>query len=151
MPSEKQLITQNFVEYIDSLVGNVEKCTKIGRDGNTYITFNVNVHNQNAEIIQNAETIQNNNNNNVLEQRKETDDISDFIEYIKSNSPEWYKCDVWMLIKDLYNYFIEITDSQMIVNSFSKAISKKLVLQHKVRTVNGKSGRYIQLKPLDKL
>jgi len=147
MPSEKQLLTHNFVEYIDTLVGNVEKCTKIGRDGNTYITVNVNV--QNAEVINNAETIQ--NNNNITEPKTEIDDIGMFIEYIKFTSPEWYKSDTWILIKDLYNYFIEITESQMIVNSFSKAISKRLVLEHKVRTVNGKSGRYILLKSLNKL
>jgi len=98
MPNEKELITKKFVEYVDSLVGNVEKCIKINKEGNTYI-INLNVqsaeviNNNNAEVINTADTINNVktmnntetiNNSNVLE-------FGDFGKYILENLPEWYK------------------------------------------------------------
>jgi len=90
MPSDKELISTRFVEYIDSLVGNVERCAKINKAGNTYI-INFNVQNQNAEIINNNEVM---NNADVIIQNSGSEtsepEVGDFGKYIKTKRPKWY-------------------------------------------------------------
>jgi hypothetical protein len=82
MPSEKQLLNSTFIEYVDGLVGNIEKCSKLDKQGNTYnITLQV-VNMQNA-TINNAEVI---NNHGGPDQSE----IVDFGKYIRDNKPEWY-------------------------------------------------------------
>jgi hypothetical protein len=79
MPSDKQLLNANFVEYIDGLVGNIEKCSRLDKQGNTYITVNVGTMN-----VNNAEVINVTNNENT------SNTIQDFGKYIRDNKPSWY-------------------------------------------------------------
>jgi hypothetical protein len=100
MPSEKQLINEDkcFVEMIDRLIRNTSKCSKLVKDGNIY-----NIYIQNAEVINNAETVNhtiNNNSNN-------SNSIGDFGKYIKNNKPEWYKPGKSIKKNTLYLKYIE--------------------------------------------
>jgi len=155
MPNEKQLITHNFVEYIDSLVGNVEKCTRIGRDGNTYITFNVNVQNQNAEVINNADVVQNVGTiNNVDAAADDMQNIGDFGKYIIENKPLWYKPGKSIEKNVLHDKYMEVFGDISKIN-FHKAFSEKIfknsvrVTVKKVKITKVTMLKYNEIQTLD--
>lgn len=131
MPSDKELISSRFVEYIDGLVGNVEKCAKIDKSGNTYI-INFNVQNQNAEVINNAEIM--NNAETIVQTNKTVEiiasEISDFGKYIKNKRPIWYtpgkSFDKDVLLQKYVELYGHIT-KRMFHDAFSDKIFNKNV------------------------
>jgi hypothetical protein len=82
MPSGKQLLNGNFVEYIDSLVGNIEKCSKLDKQGNVYNII-VNVVNGDNATINNADTL------NITHVESEND-VDKFVEHLQNDLPSWY-------------------------------------------------------------
>jgi hypothetical protein len=104
MPSEKLLLNANFVEYIEGLVGNIEKCSKLDKQGNIYnITLNVN-----TMTVNNAETI-NNIENAACEES--SNNIYEYIQYIRTEKPSWYKEDEWIKKDILYEHYIDLYET----------------------------------------
>jgi len=96
IPSTKHLINTDFVEYIDTLVGNIEKCTKLDKNGNTYITVNVIGVQNNAEKIKHI-------TNHLASKEDEISIVDEFVNYIVENKPKWYKEGKWIRKDLIYN------------------------------------------------
>jgi hypothetical protein len=144
MPSDKQLLNANFVEYIDGLVGNIEKCAKIDKSGNTYI---INLNMQNA-TINNQSTI----HINQPDENEEIDNcICEFVEYIIENKPNWYTPNKWILIGVLYTQFVKLYDEIITIKQFSVHACNKLFVRRTQKVVNGKKGRAVLLFTYDSL
>jgi len=82
MPTEKLQISGKNIQYLDGLISNVQNCDHIS-SGKTII-FNIN----------NINTINNNIDNSVnIKTNINTDGnyIDEYVQYIKTNKPTWYK------------------------------------------------------------
>lgn len=147
MPSENTLSTL-LPDITDTLVRKIENCTKLTKNGNTYITIQVNNVNSNNTTNNTTNNIE---NVNLESEEQFQTDIDLFVEYIKSNKPEWYKDDNWISTQDLYAYFVEYTESDMAKNVFSKKILHVIVSDHKSKKISGYVRRFVKLIPIDKL
>jgi hypothetical protein len=114
-----------FIEFSDILVSNINNCAKINKNGNTYVTFNVNI--QNTNLIQSG-----NNNVSIIEQNSiNLDDITDqdmsgeFITYLLINRPDWYKEGTLMDKNILISNYTELYGS-ITKNTFTKIFKGKL-------------------------
>jgi len=146
MPSGKQLITQTFVDCIDGLIGNVEKCVEICKSGNTYI-FNVNVQNQSAEII--------NNNNNIAENinvdvNKDMDFVDDFVDFIKLNKPNWFTPGKWIEKIAICNAYSDLY-GEVPRNFYGKLRGRIYVSEKRgvKKSIQNKKERILMLKLMD--
>jgi len=99
MPSDKQLLTDNtkFIEMVDRLVRNTHNCSKLIKEGNTYIINVIGVQN-NAKIINHSETT----NIGTSDSNNHTDN---FVHYIKTTEPEWYLEGKWIKKDILYTHY----------------------------------------------
>jgi len=98
MPSEKQLLNEDtkFIEMVDRMVRHTSKCSKLVKNGNTYI---INLYN-NVETINNIEYVENLNINS-------NDKIGNFVDYLQTNKPSWYKEGGLIDKQVLYDKYIE--------------------------------------------
>jgi len=94
MPSEKQLLGNVYIDMVDRLVRNTTQCTNLNRSGNTYILNFGNITVTNIEKAENV-TI------------TSSDKVGDFVTYLKTNKPSWYKEGTFMNKSILYTKYIE--------------------------------------------
>jgi len=139
MPSEKQLINEDkcFIEMVDRLVRNTSKCSKLIKEGNTFI---VNFGNMNM-TINNGGVV----NNDNATHNEESDEIAQFIEYILDKKPKWYKESQWILISTLYEQFVEICNSSINKQRFSNNANHKLFSKKAQKVIKNKKGRAVLL------
>jgi len=142
MPSEKQLLNEDncFVEMIDRLIRNTSKCSKLVKEGNTYI---INLYNNsNITNISNVENLSINSNY--------PENVEDFLNHIKEDKPEWYKEGEWIkkdIIYDEYNRMYDFITKKAFAVMFNDTIYK----HEKRQTVNKNRCLYVQLFPFSDL
>jgi hypothetical protein len=123
MPSEKQLLDEDnrFIEMVDRLVRNTSKCSKLVKEGNTYI---INLYN-------NVETVNNGVINNIDSPHSDlSDGISDFGKHIRENKPNWYiEGELFdkQLLRDKYIELYGEISKAMFHKTFMNKIFKKTV------------------------
>jgi hypothetical protein len=95
MPSEKQLLGNVYIDMVDRLVRNTTQCANLNRSGNTYIlNFGNNVTITNIENADNVTVTL-------------SDKVGDFVTYLQTNKPAWYKEGTLMNKSILYAKYIE--------------------------------------------
>jgi len=86
----------------------------------------------------------------VTELGKSVSDIDVFVDHIKSSKPKWYVGGSWILSRDLYDNFVQATNSQMPITVFARSVNDILASEYKVKKVKDKTKRYVLLKHLYK-
>jgi len=136
MPSEKQLINEDkcFVEMIDRLIRNTSKCSKLVKEGNTYI---INLYNNSTITnIANVENLAINSNY--------PENVEDFLTHIREDRPEWYKECEWIKKDIIYEEYNELYDF-ITKKAFAVMFKDKIYKHEKRQTVNKKRSLYVEL------
>lgn len=109
MPSEKQQIMQNnshFIEFVDLLISNINKCIPIERNG-ANITVQIGSVNIGNNIHTGTGNIQTQIINTIVEDTLEQR-ITEFVEMIKNSHPDWYTENEWVRRSILSEKYEEI-------------------------------------------
>jgi len=140
MPSEKQLLNENtrFIEMIDRLVHKTDTCTKLVKEGNIY-----NIYIQNAEVINNADTIIMNDSGSVQS------GIDEFLSHIKRENPDWYKPSTFIEKRLILEAFEDMY--QKTPHNFYGSIKDRLYSIEKRSTINKKRVYMVKLFKLNNI
>lgn len=113
------------------------------------VTININIVNNTFNGNNNIQNTQQSNNSTLT-----VNDIAvaDFVLYIKTNKPSWYKESQWVLLSDIKKQFEMFNPSvEMSDISFNSRIGKKIGDHLEVKNIKRRHGRAALLKPYDRL
>jgi len=129
IPSGKQLLNSEFVEYVDTLVGNIEKCNKLDKNGNTYHI--------NVQVIQNSTINSGTIDNSIttINEINASGNVYEFIKHIRTDKPSWYKEKTWVQKDVLYDEY-RIMYDEVSKKAFSMMFKDKLYKMEKRQIVN---------------
>jgi len=144
IPQKKNNNNNNNIELMHKYVSSVQNCRLLG---NTVINININT-NVNSNNVNSTSIV---GNSNLVQESETNDDLQVFIDYIKENKPSWYTPNKWIFTTDIYDKFIEICNSNMTKNKFSRDGQGILFSKKENKYIQNKQGRAMLLLPYNKL